>query len=154
MECYEKGEYENPTKIDDTSTYVAPLIQPAQQENPSLNVNLNNLKNIKKGAILSKDNISQTITNLVQYFNYPYDKVFSHLIGIIDNSDLELVSYDSYSGRIFANYQYKKPVYITVSQYNSSNVLVKITPADGVYDLPASLTDKIFEELKRSLYTK
>lgn len=140
--------------INDNSTYVAPLIMPAQQENPSLNLNLNNIKNIKKGAILPNDNVSQTITNVVQYFDAAYDKVFSHLLGIVDNSDFELVSYDTESGRIFVNYKNQKPIYITVSQYNSENVLVKITPADGVYDIPASMTDQIFDELKRSLYTK
>lgn len=140
--------------INDNSTYVAPLIMPAQQENPSLNLNLNNIKNIKKGAILPNDNVSQTITNVVQYFDVAYDKVFSHLLGIVDNSDFELVSYDTESGRIFVNYKNQKPIYITVSQYNSENVLVKITPADGVYDIPASMTDQIFDELKRSLYTK
>ena len=58
------------------------------------------------------------------------------------------------SGRIFANYNSQKPIYITVSQYNKENVMVKITPADGVYDIPASITDKIFDELKRSLYAQ
>jgi len=143
-----------PGTIKDNSTYVAPLIQPAQSEKPSLNLNLNNLKNIKKGAILPDDNVSQTVTNIVQYFNYPYDKVFSHLIGIVDNSELELVSYDTQSGRIFANYLNQKPIYITVSQYNSANVMVKITPADGIYDIPSTVTEKIFDELKRSLYSK
>ena len=143
-----------PKIIDNDSTYVAPLIQPAQQENPSLNLNLNNIKNIKKGAILPDDNVSQTITSIVQYFDIPYDKVFSHLVGIVDNSELELASYDTKSGRIFANYNSQKPIYITVSQYNKENVMVKITPADGVYDIPASITDKIFDELKRSLYAQ
>ena len=54
-------------------------------------------------------------------------------------------------GVIFANYKNEKPIYITVSKYNSANVMVKITPADGIYDIPASVTDKIYTELNRSL---
>ena len=140
--------------IKDSPVYVAPLIAPAQENKPSLNFNINNIKNVKKGAILPNDNVSQSITNVIQYFNYPYDKVFSHLLGVLENSELELVSYDSQKGRIFSNYKGEKPIYITVSQYNSSNVMVKITPADGIYNIPAGVTDKIFAELNRSLYSK
>ena len=140
--------------IKDNPVYVAPLIEPAQENKPTLNFNLNNIKNVKKGAILPNDNVTQSVTSVVQYFNYPYDKVFSHLLGVIENSDLELVSYDSQKGRIFSNYKGEKPIYITVSQYNSSNVMVKVTPADGIYNLPASLTDKLFADLNRSLYSK
>lgn len=136
------------------SVYVAPLINPAQEKKPTLNFNLNNIKNIKKGSIFPDDNVNQTITNVVQYFNAPYDKVFSHIIGIVDNSDLELVSYDTKTGRIFSNYQNEKPVYITVSQYNTDNVMVKITPADGIYNIPVSVIDKIFADLNRSLAIK
>ena len=67
---------------------------------------------------------------------------------------MELVSFDSKSGRIFANYRHMKPIYITVSQYNSENIIVKITPADGVYDIPANITDKIFSDLSKSLAIK
>jgi len=144
-----------PTTVDNTTTYIAPVIAPAQQqEKPSLNFNLNNIKNIKKGAILPDDNVNKTVTSLVQYYNASYDKVFSHLVGIIDASELELVSYDSVSGRIFANYNHEKPIYITVSKYNSANIMVKITPADGIYDIPASVTNKIFNELSRSITVK
>ena len=120
----------------------------------NLNFNLNNVKNIKKGAIFPNDNVNQTVSSVAQYFNAPYDKVFAHLLGIVDNSELEVVSYDSESGRIFANYNHEKPVYITVSKYNSANVLVKVTPADGIYDIPATVTNKIFDELNRSITTK
>ena len=82
---------------------------------------------------------------------FSYDKVYSHLLGIIDASDLEVISYDSATGRIFANYKKEKPIYITVSKYNSASVMVKITPADGVYNIPASVTDKIFTGLEKSL---
>jgi len=119
-----------------------------------LNFNLNNIKNVKKGAILPDDNVNQNVSNLVQYFNASYDKVFSHLVGIIDSSDLELVSYDSESGRIFANYKGEKPIYISVSKYNSENIVVKVIPADGLYDIPPLVMDKIFTELNRSISTK
>ena len=149
--------YHNPInteKINKNPVYVAPLIAPAQEEKPTLNFNLNNIKNVKKGAILPSDNVNQTLTNVVQYFNAPYEHVFAHLVSIIDNTDLELVSFDSKSGRIFANYRHMKPIYITVSQYNSENIIVKITPADGVYDIPANITDKIFSDLSKSLAIK
>jgi len=145
---------EVPTHVNNPSTYVAPLINPAQQEKPMLNFNLNNIKNVKKGAILPDDNVNQNVSNLVQYFNASYDKVFSHLVGIIDSSDLELVSYDSESGRIFANYKGEKPIYISVSKYNSENIVVKVIPADGLYDIPPLVMDKIFTELNRSISTK
>ena len=36
-----------PTEVNNPSTYVAPLIAPAQQNKPVLNFNLNNIKNVK-----------------------------------------------------------------------------------------------------------
>ena len=143
-----------PTEVNNPSTYVAPLIAPAQQDKPTLNFNLNNIKNVKKGAILPDDNASKTITSVVQYFNYPYDKVFTHLLGIIDASEMELISYDTKSGRIFANYKNEKPIYITVSKYNNMSVMVKITPADGIYNIPGNVTDKIYSDLNKSLSAK
>ncbi len=140
-----------PKIINTNTVHYESLIAPAKENNPTLIFNLSNIKNIKKGAILPNENQNQTLSDVSQYFNAPYDKVFSHLLSIADSSDLEVVSYDSRSGRIYANYRHEKPVYITVSQYNRTNVLVKITPADGVYDLPQSVTGRIFAELNRSL---
>ena len=143
-----------PKIINTDTTKYDTFIEPAQETKPTLNFNLNNIKNIKKGAILPYENKNHTVADVYQYVNAPYDKVFSHLLSIVDNSELEVVSYDTKSGRIFANYKHEKPVYITVSQYNSTTVLVKIAPADGVYDLPANLYGKIFGELNRSLAVK
>ena len=143
-----------PKIINTNATRYDTFIAPAQEAKPTLNFNLSNIKNIKKGAILPNENQNQTITDVSQYFNAPYDKVFSHLVSIVDSSDMEIVSYDTKSGRIFANYKHEKPVYITVSQFNATNVLVKITPADGVYDIPPSVTGRIFGELNRSLVSK
>jgi len=143
-----------------STTYTAPLIEPAQTTpnvdagHPSfrtINFNLGNIKNVKKGAIMPNYNGDLSITNISQYFNASYDKVFSHLLGILKDNNFEVVSCDSKSGRVFANYNGEKPVYITVSQYNSYNVLVKITPADGIYDIPASATDKVFADINKSL---
>ena len=122
-----------PKIINTNTTKYDSFIAPAQENKPTLNFNLNNIKNIKKGAILPHENQNQNLSEVSQYFNAPYDKVFSHLVSIVDGSELEIVSYDTKSGRIFANYRHEKPVYITVSQFNATNVLVKITPADGVY---------------------
>ena len=150
----EVNQQSEPKVINNNKEYYDTLIAPAQETKPTLNFNLNNIKNIKKGAILPHDNATQNVANIMQYFNAPYDKVFSHLIGIIDNSEFEVVSYDSSSGRIFANYKGEKPVYINVSQFNSTNVVVKITPADGVYNIPTNVTSKIFSELNKSLVSK
>lgn len=127
------------------------FIEPARETKPTLNFNLSNIKKLKKGSILPNDNSKVSIGYVSQYFKAPYDKVFSHLVSIVDNSELEIISFDSSSGRIFANYKKEKPLYITVSKYNQTNVLVKITPADGVYDLPPTISSKIFAELNRSL---
>lgn len=141
-------------KIKNNPVYVAPLIEPAKIEKPSLNFNLNNIKNVKKGAILPDDNISQTITSVAQYFNASYDKIFSHILGILDENNFEVISFDTKSGRIFANYKKEKPIYVTVSQYNEENVLVKITPADGIYNVPASATNRVFNDLNKILGAK
>lgn len=147
-----KTNYNNQnTSIKNMPVYVAPLIEPAKPDKPTLNFNLNNIKNLKKGAILPDDNISQTITSVAQYFNAPYDKVFSHVIGILDENGFEIISFDTKSGRIFANYKNEKPIYVTVSQYNDENVLIKITPADGIYNIPARVTNSVFNDLNKSL---
>lgn len=143
-----------PKIIGTGATKYDTFIEPAKETKPTLNFNLNNIKNIKKGAIVPHENQNHTVTDIYEYFNAPYDKVFSHLLSIVDNSELEVVSYDTKSGRIFTNYRHEKPVYITVSQHNSTSVLVKIAPADGVQDIPVNVFGKIFGELNRSLAVK
>ena len=143
-----------PVHVKNNPVYVAPLIEPAKTEKPTLNFNLNNIKNVKKGAILPDDNVGQTITSVSQYFNADYDKIFSHILGILEANEFEVVSFDSKSGKIFANYKNEKPIYVTVSQYNDENILVKITPADGIYNIPSRATNSIFSDLNKVLGKK
>ena len=77
-----------------------------------------------------------------------------NLIGILDKSDFSIASYDTGSGKFFCNYLNKRPVYVTVTEYNSSSVVVRISPADGVYDIPASVITSICDKLNTSLQEK
>ena len=143
----------SPKVIQSNEVYVAPIIAPATQES-TLKLDLGNLKNIKKAPILPDDNSKVSVLNYMRYFHSTYQKVFTNLLGILDKSEFTIASYDSGSGRFFCNYQGKKPVYITVTEANVSSVVVKITPADGVYDIPAGAVTSIFNELNTSLQEK
>ena len=143
----------NPKVIQSNEVYAAPIIAPATEES-TLKLDLGNLKNIKKAPILPDDNSKVSVLNYMRYFHSSYQKVFTNLLGILDKSDFSIASYDSSSGRFFCNYQGKKPVYITVTEANISSVVVKINPADGVYDIPAGAVKSIFDELNNSLQEK
>ena len=143
----------NPKVIQSNEVYVAPIIAPATQES-TIKLDLGNLKNIKKAPILPDDNSKVSVLNYMRYFHSTYQKVFTNLLGILDKSEFSIASYDSGSGKFFCNYQGKKPVYITVTEANISSVVVKITPADGIYDIPAGAVTTIFDELNASLQEK
>ena len=143
----------NPKVIQSNEVYVAPIIAPATQDS-TLKLDLGNLKNIKKAPILPDDNSKVSVLNYMRYFHSTYQRVFTSLLGILDKSEFTVASYDSGSGKFFCNYQGKKPVYITVTEANISSVVVKITPADGVYDIPAGAVTNIFDELNTSLQEK
>ncbi len=143
----------NPKVIQSNEVYVAPIIAPASQDS-TLKMDLGNLKNIKKAPILPDDNAKVSVLNYMRYFHSTYQKVFTNLLGILDKSEFTIASYDTGSGKFFCNYQGKKPVYITVTEVNSNSVVVKLSPADGIYDIPAGAVTNIFEELNNSLQEK
>jgi len=151
----EVNQHNAPQIIDSETKQVTPLIEPAQKvEKPTLNLNLGNLKSIKEGAILPDENANLSLNEYVRYYNCTYDKVFSNLLGVLENTMVEVNSYDSKTGKILTTYKKKKAFYVTVSQYNTNTVMVKMTPDDGVYDFPQGLPAKIFMELEASLTAK
>ncbi|MDD3594141.1 MAG: hypothetical protein PHX18_05900 [Candidatus Gastranaerophilales bacterium] len=147
----ETGRGTQPKTINSDKVYVAPVIMPANAQKPSLNVNVENLKNIKKAPLLPNDNINSSLTQYINYYQGGYDNVFMAVVSTIEKSDINLVSFDSQSGRIFCNYKGQKPMFVSVSEYNDKTVMVKVTPADGIYNIPSAEINKIFGGINTTL---
>lgn len=141
----------HPKTITSDSVYVAPVIMPANAQKPALNVNVGNLKNLNKAPLLPQDNVNTSVSRHINYYQGSYDKVFMATVSTIEKSDINLVSFDSESGRIFCNYKGQKPMFVSVSEYNDKTVMVKVTPADGVYNLPSGEINRIFGNINTAL---
>jgi len=88
-----------------------------------------------------------SLNDYMQNFQYPYDKVFINTLAALSDLNFQITSFNSTKGEIFAKFK-KKELYIVISKTDNNKTLVRITPADGIYDISSDVTKEIFDNLK------
>lgn len=114
-------------------------------------------KEMPKPVSKPKDIQTHSGVSVLDYtatFNRPYDDVFIVAISALAKSPVTVVSFDSASGRIFCNYKNIKAIYAIVESPSSNSTIIKITPADGNYNIPLTIINKIFEDVNSSITVK
>lgn len=111
----------------------------------------------KESAITNKKtNINRDVNVSLSDFikSYPYgysETLLSTLATIADLKVIELDSYNSAKGEIKAKLVNGKRLYIVIFPSNDKLTYVRVTPADGVYDIPDKFLDNFFRNLNLEL---
>ncbi len=94
-----------------------------------------------------------SLTDLIKNFNYSYPKTFRSTMTTLMQFNIKPVSYDSSKGEIKAKLDSGKEIFILLLPSQKKLTYVRITPADGRYDISKELVSQIFKNLERNLYS-
>ena len=112
-------------------------------------------KNIKITSYNSSTSVETDIslTELIKNFNYSYPKTFRSTLTTLMQFNIKPVSYDSSKGEIKAKLATGKEIFILLLPSQEKLTHVRITPADGRYDISRELISQIFQTIERNLYS-
>lgn len=105
---------------------------------------------VKKQALTPATNIS--LGCLVKNFEYDYENTFNSTLSTLLQLNIIPVDFDSTRGQIRARLKSGKELFIFLLPSKAKMTHVRITPANGRYDIPTGLIDNIFKTLGQSLY--
>lgn len=103
----------------------------------------NEVKPVQPGIIFS-------LTNYIKSYNNPYSNVFIATLAVLSNP-VAVTSFDSSKGEIKARLKNGKELFILVASFQNNLTKVRITPADGIYDISLETVNKIFDDIKFEL---
>lgn len=92
-----------------------------------------------------------SLTNHIREYKYRYLDTFIATLAVLSNSKLNITSYNTAKGEILASTITGKELYILVVSPQNNLTQVRITPADGVYDIPADTVKKLLDSIKLEL---
>jgi len=95
-----------------------------------------------------------SLTDFVRSFNASYSNTFVATLYALSEAKIEVLSFNSLEGKIYARLYRAKDLYVLIQPFNSKVTLVRITPADGVYNIPDTLVKEFFNNLKIELTVK
>jgi|GEM_PF-2892462 len=108
---------------------------------------------VKQQSIVNKKPLEPVISlsDFIGSFNASYSNTFTSTLYALSSSNAEILSFNSLEGKIYARLYNRKDLYILVHTVNDRNTSVRITPTDGVYNIPNSLVKEVFTDIKREL---
>ncbi|OGI19762.1 MAG: hypothetical protein A2287_01705 [Candidatus Melainabacteria bacterium RIFOXYA12_FULL_32_12] len=107
------------------------------------------LPNSKNDEKSNTANIS--LLDCIKQYRYQYLDTFICTLAALSNAKIAVTSYNTSKGEIKAKLNDGKGLYILVVSTQSNMTQVRITPADGVYDIPTATTNKLFEGIRLEL---
>jgi len=103
--------------------------------------------------VKEKPQSTGTLSNHIKSYQQPYLSVYMAALSALSNN-LTIVSYDSAKGVIKARARGGEELFILVASFQNNLTKVRITPADGIYDIPLDVINGIFEGIKVELAHK
>lgn len=105
---------------------------------------------IKQQSIPIKQDVS--LTNLIKNYNYDYASTFKLTLNTLPQFNIIPLDCDSSKGQIRAKLASTgKELFILLLPSNQNLTNVRITPADGNYNLPTGLVNQIFDAIGKNL---
>ncbi|HSA07662.1 MAG TPA: hypothetical protein P5556_10850 [Candidatus Gastranaerophilales bacterium] len=128
--------------------------KPAQQINITVKSASQTPQNIKQVTLIKKNAVVANIslTDLIQNFNDSYSKTLESTMTTLAQFNIEPLFYDSSKGQIKAKLISGKEIFILLLPSREKLTHVRITPADGRYNLSKELVSEIFINIQRNLY--
>ena len=95
--------------------------------------------------------VNISLSDCIKQYRYQYLDTFISTLAALSNSKINITSYNTSKGEIKAKLSNGKGLYILVNAPQSNMTQVRITPADGIYDIPAETISKLFEDIRIEL---
>ena len=132
-----------------------PETKPTVKQNPVINTENSKIPKTNQKATSNAACIDPIISlsNFIKNFNASYSSTFVATLYSLAESKVEIISFNSLEGKIYAKL-YKKDLYVLVNPINNKTTSVRITPADGVYNIPDTLIKVFFSNLINELSIK
>lgn len=99
--------------------------------------------------INNSENIS--LSDHIKQYNYKYLDTFISTIAVLSNSKITITTYNTSKGEIKARLSNNKELFILVTSLQDNLTQVRITPADGIYDIPVDNIKRILNNIKLEL---
>jgi len=94
-----------------------------------------------------------SLANLVKSFEYDYASTFKSALNTLLLFDIVPCEYDSTRGQIKARLASGRELFVLVLPSDEKMTHIRITPADGRYDISVELVNNIFRAIGRNLYS-
>lgn len=146
LPAVEEKEQENQTTEQAT-------VSKTKKEKPVAVVN-----NIERNSGISPKRLTPVVTDisltdLVRNFSYEYSKTLRSTMATLTQFNIKPVCYDSSRGQIKAELKTGKELFIILLPSQEKLTHVRITPADGRYNISKELVNDIFKNIERNLYS-
>lgn len=94
-----------------------------------------------------------SLADLVKNFEYDYESTFKHTLNTFSQLNITILKFDTERGHINARMDSGKELFIFILPSSEKLTHVRITPADGRYDISVQFIKNIFRTIERSLYS-
>lgn len=94
-----------------------------------------------------------SLTKFVKNYKYNYSQTLNSTIIALTEFNIEPLCYDSSRGHIKARLNTGKELFIMLLPSTEKMTHVRITPADGQYNISMDLIGDIFTNIERNLYS-
>lgn len=109
---------------------------------------------VKKTVAETKvGNNSSSLQYLVKSYAYSYANTLNATIISLSQTGITPVSCNTSKGQIIARLDSGKEIFILLVPYSEKLTSIRITPADGIYNLPMAIINQIFTAIEDNLIT-
>jgi len=106
--------------------------------------------NAVKPVTVNKSN-NLSLTNLIKNYDCDYADTLKSTIISLSTMGITTSSYNTDKGQISAFLPSGKEIFILVVPFDNNSTYVRITPADGTYNLPMTTINTIFSNIQDNL---
>jgi len=143
-------------EIKDKKKTVTPVIKdkikPVQKAKPQVKTKMPISIKPEKNPV-SNSNKALSLSHYIKNINSSYSNTFMIVLSALSDSKAEILSFNSMDGKIYARLSNHKNLYVLIHPVNSKITSVRITPADGIYNISDTFADSIFEKLDRTNFS-
>lgn len=92
-----------------------------------------------------------SLVNLVRTLKCDYSSAFMSTLGTLVDKGITLLEYDSTKGQIKARLASGRDLFILLLPSKEKLTYMRITPADGRYDIPVDTINQLFNDIDQNL---